>query len=397
MRIPPRQNLQLPKTNSPLLMAKKQKGKGRKLRTQLRKGYQKRKRKGDFTREYEQHAFEEQDLAYGERVSGKGELTRHRTIIGESNETEQDGFQVQLDVELKDALAGLVISVHGRTCQIQDERGNNYNCAVRGLLKTLNTDQRHVIAAGDRVLFRHEGTEGMILRVEPRKGIISRGSRGKQHVIVANVDQLLIVASVLQPELKPNLIDRLIITAEKGNIRPIICFNKVDLIDPAELQSIAGIYGQLGYTTILCSCETGQGIELLKTIMCGRKNVITGQSGVGKSSLLNEVDPTLNLKVNDVSLDNEKGKHTTTAARLIPLAGGGYVVDTPGVRQFQLWDVIETEVEGFFRDIRPFVHQCRFHDCSHVHENHCAVKHAVADGLIDIRRYDSYCQIRESN
>ena len=118
---------------------------------------------------------------------------------------------------------------------------------------------------------------------------------------------------------------------------------------------------------------------------------------MGKSSLLNEVDPTLNLKVNDVSLDNEKGKHTTTAARLIPLAGGGYVVDTPGVRQFQLWDVIETEVEGFFRDIRPFVHQCRFDDCSHVHENHCAVKHAVADGLIDIRRYDSYCQIRESN
>ncbi|HCP85815.1 MAG TPA: ribosome small subunit-dependent GTPase A, partial [Planctomycetaceae bacterium] len=237
-------------------MAKKQKGKSRKVRTQLRKGYQKRTRQGDLTREYEQHGFKEQDLAYGERVSGKGELTRHRTIIGESSDTDDDGFQVQLDVELQDSFDGLVISVHGRTCQVEDESGNIYSCAVRGLLKTLNTDQRHVVAAGDRVIFRHEGSEGMILRVEPRKGIISRDSRGKQHVIVANVDQLLIVASVLQPELKPNLIDRLIITAEKGELRPIICFNKVDLLDPAELQSIAGVYGQLGYTTLFCSCET---------------------------------------------------------------------------------------------------------------------------------------------
>ena len=378
-------------------MAKKQKAKGRKVRTQLRKGHQKRKRQGDLTREYEQHGFKEKDLAYGERVSGKGELTRHRTIIGESMQTDEDGFQVQLDIELKDAIAGIVISVHGRTCQVDDENGGTYNCAVRGLLKTLNTDQRHVVAAGDRVLFRQEGSEGMILRIEPRKGIISRNSRGKQHVIVANVDQLIIVASVQQPELKPNLIDRLIITAEKSEIRPVICFNKIDLLDPAELQSIAGVYGQLGYTTLFCSCETGQGTDQLKTIMRGRKNVVTGQSGVGKSSLLNLVDPTLNLKVNEISRDNEKGKHTTTAARLIPLAAGGYVVDTPGVRQFQLWDVIETEVEGFFRDIRPFVHQCRFDDCSHLHENHCAVKHAVADGLIDMRRYDSYCQIRESS
>lgn len=377
-------------------MAKKQKGKSRKVRTQLRKGYQKRKRQGDLTREYEEHGFENSDPAYSERVSGKGDLTRHRTVIGESIESEEAGFEVQLDIDSPDTLHGTVISVHGRTCRVESEDNTIYNCAVRGLLKTLNTDQRHVVAAGDRVLFKHEGSEGMILRIEPRKGIISRDSRGKQHVIVANVDQLIIVASVQQPELKPNLIDRLIITAEKGEIRPVICFNKTDLIDPIEIQSLAGVYGQLGYTTLQCSCETGQGIPQLQMLMKGRKSVVTGQSGVGKSSLLNAVDPSLKLKVNEVSLDNEKGKHTTTAARLIALDGGGYVVDTPGVRQFQLWDVINTEVEGFFRDIRPFVHQCRFDDCSHTHENHCAVKHAVADGLIDLRRYDSYCQIRES-
>ena len=127
--------------------------------------------------------------------------------------------------------------------------------------------------------------------------------------------------------------------------------------------------------------------------MAGRANVIVGQSGVGKSSLLNRIDPSFQLDVGPVSEENEKGKHTTTTARLLPLAGGGYVVDTPGVRQFQLWDVTAEEVGGFFRDVRPYVSLCCFPDCTHTHEDGCAVKNAVADGRLDERRYESYCHL----
>jgi ribosome biogenesis GTPase len=122
--------------------------------------------------------------------------------------------------------------------------------------------------------------------------------------------------------------------------------------------------------------------------------VISGQSGVGKSSLLNAIEPGLHLRVREVSAETQKGKHTTTTARVLPLATGGYVVDTPGLRQFQLWDVIPEEVAGFYRDIRPLVSRCRFPDCTHTHEDDCAVKNAVADGWIDARRYESYCQLR---
>ena len=128
--------------------------------------------------------------------------------------------------------------------------------------------------------------------------------------------------------------------------------------------------------------------------MKGKQNVVVGQSGVGKSTLLNRIQPSLKLRTNTVSSDNQKGRHTTTAATLIPLEQGGYIVDTPGIRQFQLWDVIAEEVAGFFRDIRPHVNDCKFPDCTHLHESPCGVKQAVADGLLDLRRYESYRQIQ---
>jgi ribosome biogenesis GTPase len=132
----------------------------------------------------------------------------------------------------------------------------------------------------------------------------------------------------------------------------------------------------------------------LRSVIRGKQTAVVGQSGVGKSSLLNAIDPELGLRVREVSADNEKGKHTTTAAKLIRLGEDGFIVDTPGIRQFQLWNIVPDEVAGLFRDIRPFVSQCRFPDCTHTHETDCAVKDAVADGFVDIRRYESFCQIR---
>jgi ribosome biogenesis GTPase len=305
------------------------------------------------------------------------------------------GTLVLPDIDRDVCRLGRVLRVQGLLSIVRDDAGGSFQCATRRLLKTLATDQRHVVAAGDIVWFRPEGqNDGIIERVEPRHGVVSRTSRGRQHVLVANVDQLVIVTSAAEPRIKPNLIDRLLVTAERGGIRPIICINKIDLIEPADLMPLVGVYAQLGYDVLLVSAATGFGIDRLRDRLAGEESVVTGQSGVGKSSLLNAVEPHLHLRVQTVSDETQKGRHTTTTAELIPLSFGGYVVDTPGIRQFQLWDVIPEEVAGFFRDLRPYVSRCRFPDCTHTHEDDCAVKDAVADGWIDARRYESYAQIR---
>ncbi|MEO8495503.1 MAG: ribosome small subunit-dependent GTPase A [Planctomycetota bacterium] len=367
----------------------------KKIRTEFRKKHESRTRNTDLTREFHEHGFEDDESVHSERVSGKGELTRKRTIIGEDIEHEDASLSVHLDIDEAVCLRGRVLRVHGLQSYVQAETsGEVFHCATRRLLKSLSTDQRHVVVAGDHVIFR-PGSEdgGFIERIEPRHGVISRNSKGRQHVIVANVDQLLIVSSAAEPTLKPNLIDRFLVTAEKGRIRPIICINKIDLVHAADLQPLAGVYGQMGYRVVLMSAATGQGVSQIRQLVRGKESVVAGQSGVGKSSLLNAIDPGLALRVNTVSEENQKGKHTTTTAQLIPLSGGGYIVDTPGIRQFQLWDVIPEEVGGYYRDIRPYVNRCRFPNCTHTHEADCAVKDAVADGRLDTRRYESYCYL----
>lgn len=372
--------------------------KKRKIRTDFRKNRVLRTRRGNWTRGFQQHGFEDEAPPLSERVSGKGELSRRRTVVGDvSVDGEQPGLGVQLEVDPRHCRAGRVLAVKGLISTVADSHGEVFRCATRRLLKTLATDQRHVVVAGDRVMFRpvdHTAPkEGVIERIEPRRGSICRASRGRQHIIVTNVDQLLIVASAAEPRLKPSLIDRLIIAAEKGRVKPVICINKTDLSDPARVQPLVGVYSQMGYQVLLLSAKTGFGMLRLRRVLESKECVLAGQSGVGKSSLLNAVDPGLKLRVEAVSRETEKGRHTTTTAQLLPLGFGGWVVDTPGIRQFQLWDVTTEEVPGFFRDMRPYVSMCRFPDCTHTHEQACAVKDAVADGRIDERRYESYCHI----
>ena len=374
-------------------MAKKKK---QKIRTTFRKNRQVRTRKQNLTEEYREHGFEQDDSTRSERISGKGELTRKRTVVGVEPGDEETGLSIIRDIDLSECIAGTVLRSGGLKSSVRGDDGQTYDCATRRILKTLSTDQRHVVAAGDRVMFRPaQNNEGIIERVEPRHGVLCRTSRGRQHVLVANVDQLLIISSAAEPTVKPHLIDRFLVTAEKWNIAPVICINKIDLIDPADLQPLVGVYARMGYKTILLSVENGTGVDEVRDLIRGRQSVVMGQSGVGKSSLLNAIEPDLQLRVNAVSSESQKGKHTTTAAQLIPLDMGGYIVDTPGIRQFQLWDVIPEEVSGYFRDLRAYVSLCQFPDCTHTHEGGCAIKHAVADGGLDARRYESYCQMLE--
>lgn len=370
--------------------------KRRMIRTDFRKNRAERTRRTDWTELLASDDSAQHESIAGERVSGKGELTRRRNIRGRSVEPLDDADAgILLEVDEAVCRPGRVLCVFGLASQVQADDGQLYRCAVRRLLKTMTTDMRHVLAAGDRVLFRPApGTlEGIIERVEPRHGSISRTSRGRQHVLVTNVDRLLIITSAAEPRLKPNLIDRLLAAAEKGRVEPVIVVNKIDLVDAAALQPLVGVYSQMGYKVLQTSATTGFGLDRVKQALADHASVVVGQSGVGKSSLLNGVEPSLELAVRPVSAENEKGRHTTTTARLIPLAFGGYVVDTPGVRQFELWDVVPAEVAGFYRDLRPYVSLCRFPDCTHTHETDCAVKGAVADGRIDLRRYESYCQV----
>jgi ribosome biogenesis GTPase / thiamine phosphate phosphatase len=369
----------------------------KKIRADFKKKHQGRVRRGDLTRSF--HRDDPTDLddaVQGERVSGKGELTRRRTIVGDhQTDADNTGIDVQL-AAIDGLLVGRVLSVHGLRSRVQLEDGRVFACAVRRLLKNLATDQRHVVVAGDRVYVRLEGADdGMIERVEPRVRILSRTSRGRRHVIAANVDQLLIVTSAAEPAIKPNLIDRMLLTAQQCQLPTTIVINKADLVDVAKLVPLMGVYSQLGYRVLLTSCATGQGIDHLRALVRQRRSAVAGQSGVGKSSILNAIEPQLSLRVGEVSQSNEKGKHTTTAAVLVPLTDGGHLVDTPGIRQFQLWDITAAEVSGLMPDFRPYESSCRFPDCRHLNETACAVKSAVADGRIDPRRYDAYCHLLE--
>lgn len=363
-----------------------------KIRTEFKKNYQQRPRDSNWTRQFHDGSLDDQS-ASRERVSGKGDMSRHRTILGQTIESE-DGLPIEFESEDSNILVGRVVKVHGLECVVENQSGSLIRCAVRQVLKSISTQARHVVVAGDVVGYRPEGAQqGLIVSVKPRQGVLSRTSKGKRHILVSNVQQILIVASAAQPDLKAHLIDRFLVTAEQASLEPIIIINKVDLVDPAKLQPLVGVYSQLGYRVLLTSATQGWSVERLRKIVAGRYSVVAGQSGVGKSSLLNAIQEGLALRVQEVSSENMKGKHTTTTAELIPLDSGGYLVDTPGIRQLELWDVLPTEVSGLFRDIRPYVNHCRFPDCQHLHEVGCAVLEAVANGHIDPRRYDSYVHL----
>lgn len=378
--------------------------KKKKTRVPIHKNVQKRGRRGAWRRKlHDDDATEE--LVREERISGKGAISRRRTVIGEGTPevpaeltTTAAAQPVQLAVDESQCRRGRVVSVHGAGCMVQAECGGSYRCVVRGLLRRMQRETRTAVSVGDCVLFSETGPdEGRVERIEPRHGVLARSYRGREHVLVTNVDQVLIVASVAQPALKTNLIDRYLASAEQGGVPALICLNKVDLIDAAEIQPVIGLYSQLGYPVLLTSAETGQGTGALRELLAGRETVLSGQSGVGKSSLLNMLQPELKLPVGDVVEETHKGRHTTSTARLLRLDFGGWVVDTPGIRQFELWDIIPEEVEGFFIEFRPFVARCKFPDCSHTHEDQCAVKEAVADQLIAETRYESYLRIYEGD
>ena len=286
--------------------------------------------------------------------------------------------------------------------------GRTLLCNLRSSLRTPHSGFSNVLAAGDEVAVSHNGHErGMVEAVLPRRSALARPDvfyTHLQQVIVANVDQVLIVASWREPAFWPELVDRYLIAAARYNLAPVICINKIDLAgeaadaaaadDPAELTHTLAAYRQAGYRTLATSARTGHGLAELRETLNGRTTALAGLSGVGKSSLLSAAEPGLHLRTAEVSDRRHEGRHTTTQVTLHPLAAGGFVADTPGIREFGLAGLKGRDLPQFYPEVAAAAAGCAYADCSHTREPGCAVKAAVRAGRIAAMRYDSYRKIR---
>lgn len=255
-----------------------------------------------------------------------------------------------------------------------------------------------LLAPGDRVLVEWEEAQPIVRAIAPRRTKLSRHagdhSRVAEQVLAANVDVLLVVAAAAQPPFRPGLVDRYLIAAQVGGVSPVLCINKMDLV-AAPPEEIA-LYHDLGIEVFLTSCETGGGLDALRARLAGATTVLSGHSGVGKSSLLNALDPELEILTQSVSQSTDKGRHTTSAARLYTLRDGIRIIDTPGIRALGLWDVSALELAYYFPEIAEHAAACKFRNCTHTHEPGCAVLAAVASGDIAAARLASYFRIRAS-
>lgn len=294
-------------------------------------------------------------------------------------------------------LLGVVVEVSRRLCRAEVE-GKVMVCDIRGVLTAEGTGFTNIVAVGDRVLVSlQEEDRGLIQEVLPRRSGLARADSFDVHlkqILAANVNQVLIVASWRDPHFWPRLVDEYLIGAARNNLDAIICVNKVDLAaNVEEVETAVSIYQELSYPLYLTSANTGDGLNALSTALKDQTTVLAGLSGVGKSSLLSAMDPNLKLKTKAVSEKRHQGKHTTTQANMYPFSAGGYVVDTPGIRDYGLIGLHQEDLIDFYPDLAEYVVQCRFNDCTHDHEPGCAVQTAVAEQKIHPWRFKSYTQL----
>ena len=375
---------------------KKKTGRGRK--TFRRSGSVKRvrARQNDWTERAAERDWDEMEYESLERIMPRDERDRRKAIDQVLTASPQDSEAVPAtaanpSVEGKTAL---VTAVAGMSARIEIEGGER-QATIRGLLTELDTGYINAVAIGDRVVVTEDGAGAWAIEsVLPRKSIFARPDpflAPRQQIVAANADQILIVSSWRDPDLWPELIDRYIIAATLSEISPIVCVNKIDLVDNSEEREAAvRIYRQMGYRILATSALTGEGISSLRCELVGNLTVVVGLSGAGKSSLMSAVQPGLNLRVGDISRAHRQGRHTTTQAAMYKLRGGGYVADTPGIREFGLAGLTLGELPMFFPEIDELASECRFSNCAHLEEPRCAIRLAEREGRVSTSRVASY-------
>ena len=287
---------------------------------------------------------------------------------------------------------GRIVRLYSDVATVQLEDGSTVQPAIRGRLFTADPP-----AVGDIVRVEPVGGQYALTAVEPRKSQFARraaGSANKRQVLIANIDQVLVVFAAARPEPNLAMLDRFLVVVETNDLAARIVVNKIDLTGIDQARALFRMYEDVGYPVHYTSVETGEGLDELKAAIAGKESVLVGPSGVGKSSLLNALYPGLDLKVGQISEAQGKGRHTTVGGLLIPLPDGAMVADTAGLREIGLWLIDPNDLPECFPEFRPHMGKCRFTDCAHVAEPDCAVRSAVAEGEIHPSRYESYLKLR---
>ena len=296
-------------------------------------------------------------------------------------------------------MIGTVIKSTGSWYEVHREDGENVQCRLKGILRLDEIRDNNPVAVGDIVTLDKEENDWMIAGISERRNYIVRASpkfKGARQILAANLDQCLLIVTMANPRTSTGFIDRFLLTSEAYHIPTLIVFNKQDILDPKGLKKqeyVSEIYRKVGYSVYFTSTYTGHGIGELKDLLKDKTTMISGHSGVGKSTILNKLDPSLGLRTTNISKLTGKGMHTTTNAEMHYTSSGGRIIDTPGIREFGLMHFLPEEISHYYVEMREFIPLCKFNNCMHDNEPGCAVRQAYLDGRISEERYINYLAI----
>jgi ribosome biogenesis GTPase / thiamine phosphate phosphatase len=295
-------------------------------------------------------------------------------------------------------IRGVVTLGTGGIWRVRLDSGEEVESVLRGKLKQESAFAIKLAVGDDVIVERDErGSAWAISEILPRRTALARrapGGAAGERVLVANVDQVVVVFAAANPEPHPRMLDRFLIIAEANDLRACIVLNKIDLVPANSARERFSLYEQIGYDVFYTSVKRGDDLSRFHDAITGRTSALSGPSGVGKSSLLNAIYPDAGLRVGEISMSVNKGRHTTVGARLLPLPDGGFVADTPGLREIGVWGLQAGDLDSCFPEMRPYIVECRFKDCAHIAEPGCAVREALREGKVPVVRYDSYVKLR---
>jgi ribosome biogenesis GTPase len=302
---------------------------------------------------------------------------------------------------IQERVEGVVISSTGSWYEVSTERGM-LTCRIRGRLRLKGIRSTNPVVVGDRVMVEPDGESSAIVEILPRHNYVIRRASNlskESHIIAANIDRALLIVTLHSPVTAREFVDRFLVTCEAYRVPVTIVLGKADMLVgeyEAEAEEFEAIYGDAGYDIIRLSSTTGEGVEQIRELLKNRTTLVAGNSGVGKSTLVGYIDPTLDIRTGEISESHHKGKHTTTFSTMYPIEGG-YIIDTPGIKGFGLIDIDSRELCRYFPEMMRLAPDCRFYNCTHTHEPGCAVRDAVEQGFVAWSRYESYLKILDED